>query len=76
MESLHTLAQHVGLVLVESIIHFTLQLLSCLTDVLLNLLSLLLLHLIQRLPALGVLKLKRTSVGEAGRLLTFSEDIT
>lgn len=54
------------------ILHFTLQFLTCLTDVLFNLLSLLLLHLIQRLPALRVLKLKRPTVGKAGWLFSFS----
>lgn len=54
------------------VIHLALQLLARLPDVLLHLLPLLFLHLVQGLPALGVLELKRAAVGKPRRLLTLS----
>ena len=65
-----TLAEEVSLVLMEGIVHLTLQLLPGLAHVHLHLLPLLLLHLVQRLPALGVLKLKGPGPGEAGWILS------
>lgn len=69
-----TLTEQVGLVLVVRIVHFALQLLASLEDVLLHLLPLLLLHLIQGLPAFGILELKGARASKARRFLSLSTD--
>ena len=66
----HTLPEHISLVLVVSILHLTLQLLSGFEHVLLHLLPLLLLHFIEGLPTFGVLKFKSAWTGKARGLLT------
>lgn len=66
------LSEQVGLVLMVGILHFALQLLTGLKHVLLHLLPLLLLHFIQGLPTLGVLKFKSAWASKTGRFLSLS----
>lgn len=68
------LSEQVGLVLMVGILHFALQLLAGLKHVLLHLLPLLLLHFIQGLPTLGVLKFKSAWTSKTGRFLSLSID--
>lgn len=67
-----TLTEHVGLMLVVSVLHLALQFVAGLAHVLLHLLPLLLLHFIQRLPTFGIFKLKRAGAREAGGMLARS----
>ena len=68
-----TLSHHHELVLMPCSFHLSLQLLFGLADVSVHLVPLLLLHLIQGLPARGVLKLKGPGLGEARRVLSLPE---
>ena len=68
------LSEQVGLVLVVRVLHLALKLLAGLAHVLLHLLPLLLLHVIQGLPALGVLVFESARASKTRRFLALSID--